>query len=177
MIKPISKQSSPMENFQKVQEAEKERLKIEAEAKEKRINFKAFGGPDASKSSTNAAHDTLNAQLEGLRRKHVLKTRYDNHTSTPSEVEREKAKSIRKYQLELEDSEEERFMRLARVAKEWRDKKGGAKIVERNRINVGRRQNDTEGTLISRSRERFPRRLAVVYDAVHTFLSCFHTKA
>ena len=38
-----------MENFQKVQEAEKERLKIEAEAKEKRINFKAFGGPDASK--------------------------------------------------------------------------------------------------------------------------------
>ena len=116
-----------MENFQKVQEAEKERLKIEAEAKEKRINFKAFGGPDASKSSTNAAHDTLNAQLEGLRRKHVLKTRYDNHTSTPSEVEREKAKSIRKYQLELEDSEEERFMRLARVAKEWRDKKGGAK--------------------------------------------------
>ena len=127
VIKPISKQSSPMENFQKVQEAEKERLKIEAEAKEKRINFKAFGGPDASKSSTNAAHDTLNAQLEGLRRKHVLKTRYDNHTSTPSEVEREKAKSIRKYQLELEDSEEERFMRLARVAKEWRDKKGGAK--------------------------------------------------
>ena len=125
VIKPISKQSSPMENFQKVQEAEKERLKIEAEAK--RINFKAFGGPDASKSSTNAAHDTLNAQLEGLRRKHVLKTRYDNHTSTPSEVEREKAKSIRKYQLELEDSEEERFMRLARVAKEWRDKKGGAK--------------------------------------------------
>jgi len=127
VIKPISKQSSPMENFQKVQEAEKERLKIEAEAKEKRINFKAFGGPDASKSSTNAAHDTLNAQLEGLRRKHVLKTRYDNHTSTPSEMEREKAKSIRKYQLELEDSEEERFMRLARVAKEWRDKKGGAK--------------------------------------------------
>jgi len=127
VIKPISKQSSPMENFQKVQEAEKERLKIEAEAKEKRINFKAFGGPDASKSSTNAAHDTLNVQLEGLRRKHVLKTRYDNHTSTPSEVEREKAKSIRKYQLELEDSEEERFMRLARVAKEWRDKKGGAK--------------------------------------------------
>jgi len=127
VIKPISKQSSPMENFQKVQEAEKERLKIEAEAKEKRINFKAFGGPDASKSSTNAAHDTLNAQLEGLRRKHVLKTRYDNHTNTPSEVEREKAKSIRKYQLELEDSEEERFMRLARVAKEWRDKKGGAK--------------------------------------------------
>ena len=127
VIKPISKQSSPMENFQKVQEAEKERLKIEAEAKEKRIHFKAFGGPDASKSSTNAAHDTLNAQLEGLRRKHVLKTRYDNHTSTPSEVEREKAKSIRKYQLELEDSEEERFMRLARVAKEWRDKKGGAK--------------------------------------------------
>ena len=127
VIKPISKQSSPMENFQKVQEAEKERLKIEAEAKEQRINFKAFGGPDASKSSTNAAHDTLNAQLEGLRRKHVLKTRYDNHTSTPSEVEREKAKSIRKYQLELEDSEEERFMRLARVAKEWRDKKGGAK--------------------------------------------------
>ena len=127
MIKPISKQSSPMENFQKVQEAEKERLKIEAEAKEKRINFKAFGGPDASKSSTNAAHDTLNAQLEGLRRKHVLKTRYDNHASTPSEAEREKAKSIRKYQLELEDSEEERFMRLARVAKEWRDKKGGAK--------------------------------------------------
>ena len=127
VIKPISKQSSPVENFQKVQEAEKERLKIEAEAKEKRINFKAFGGPDASKSSTNAAHDTLNAQLEGLRRKHVLKTRYDNHTSTPSEVEREKAKSIRKYQLELEDSEEERFMRLARVAKEWRDKKGGAK--------------------------------------------------
>jgi hypothetical protein len=127
VIKPISKQSSPMENFQKVQEAEKERLKIEAEAKEQRINFKAFGGPDASKSSTNAAHDTLNAQLEGLRRKHVLKTRYDNHTNTPSEVEREKAKSIRKYQLELEDSEEERFMRLARVAKEWRDKKGGAK--------------------------------------------------
>ena len=127
VIKPISKQSSPMENFQKVQEAEKERLKIEAEAKEKRINFKAFGGPDASKSSTNAAHDTLNAQLEGLRRKHVLKTRYGNHTSTPSEAEREKAKSIRKYQLELEDSEEERFMRLARVAKEWRDKKGGAK--------------------------------------------------
>jgi len=127
VIKPISKQSSPMENFQKVREAEKERLKIEAEAKEKRINFKAFGGPDASKSSTNAAHDTLNVQLEGLRRKHVLKTRYDNHTSTPSEVEREKAKSIRKYQLELEDSEEERFMRLARVAKEWRDKKGGAK--------------------------------------------------
>ena len=127
VIKPISKQSSPMENFQKVQEAEKERLKIEAEAKEKRINFKAFGGPDASKSSTNAAHDTLNAQLEGLRRKHVLKTRYGNHTSTRSEAEREKAKSIRKYQLELEDSEEERFMRLARVAKEWRDKKGGAK--------------------------------------------------
>ena len=125
VIKPISKQSSPMENFQKVQEAEKERLKREAEAKEKRINFKAFGGPDASKSSTNAAHDTLNTQLEGLRRKHVLRSRYGNHENAPSEAEREKAKSIRKYQLELEDSEEERFMRLARMAKEWRNKKGG----------------------------------------------------
>lgn len=125
VIKPISKQSSPMENFQKVQEAEKERLKREAEAKEKRINFKAFGGPDASKSSTNAAHDTLNTQLEGLRRKHVLRSRYGNHANAPSEAEREKAKSIRKYQLELEDSEEERFMRLARMAKEWRNKKGG----------------------------------------------------
>ena len=125
VIKPISKQSSPMENFQKVQEAEKERLKREAEAKEKRINFKAFGGPDASKSSTNAAHDTLNTQLEGLRRKHVLRSRYGNHANAPTEAEREKAKSIRKYQLELEDSEEERFMRLARMAKEWRNKKGG----------------------------------------------------
>ena len=125
VIKPISKQSSPMENFQKVQEAEKERLKREAEAKEKRINFKAFGGPDASKSSTNAAHDTINTQLEGLRRKHVLRSRYGNHANAPSEAEREKAKSIRKYQLELEDSEEERFMRLARMAKEWRNKKGG----------------------------------------------------
>ena len=125
VIKPISQQSSPMENFQKVQEAEKERLRKEAEAKEKRIHFKAVGGPDASKSSTNAAHDTLNTQLKGLRRKHVLRSRYGNHANTPSEEEREKAKSIRKYQLELEDSEEERFMRLARMAKDWRDKKAG----------------------------------------------------
>ena len=125
VIKPISQQSSPMENFQKVQEAEKERLRKEAEAKEKRIHFKAVGGPDASKSSTNAAHDTLNTQLKGLRRKHVLRSRFGNHANTPSEEEREKAKSIRKYQLELEDSEEERFMRLARMAKDWRDKKGG----------------------------------------------------
>ena len=125
VIKPISQQSSPMENFQKVQEAEKERLRKEAEAKEKRIHFKAVGGPDASKSSTNAAHDTLNTQLKGLRRKHVLRSRFGNHANTPSEEEREKAKSIRKYQLELEDSEEERFMRLARMAKDWRDKKAG----------------------------------------------------
>ena len=39
VIKPISKQSSPMENFQKVQEAEKERLKIEAEAKEAPVAY------------------------------------------------------------------------------------------------------------------------------------------
>ena len=107
----------------------------------------------------------------------MLKTRYDNHTSTPSEVEREKAKSIRKYQLELEDSEEERFMRLARVAKEWRDKKGGAKSW-RETGSMSEDDKMTPRELLLAAVESVSPRLAVImYDAVHTFLSCFHTKA
>jgi len=126
-IKPVSRQTSPMEHFQRVQEAEKIRKAKEAEAVEKRINFKAFGGPDASKHSTNSAHDMLNTQLDGLRRKQVLKARYGGGLDEQENVEtkRKEAMKVRRYQLELEDSEEERFMRLAKVANEWRKRKGG----------------------------------------------------
>ena len=113
-IKPVSRQKSLC-------------AKLEAEAVEKRINFKAFGGPDASKHSTNSAHDMLNTQLDGLRRKQVLKARYGGGLDEQENVEtkRKEAMKVRRYQLELEDSEEERFMRLAKVANEWRKRKGG----------------------------------------------------
>ena len=129
-IRPVGQQTSPKENFRCVQEAEKRLKEKQEEAMRKKVNFKAVGGPDASRHSTNAAHDTINSQLDGLRRKQVLKSRYggdydDEDTRIEKEKQREAARRVRRYQLELEDSEEERFMRLAKMAKEWRNKKGG----------------------------------------------------
>ena len=80
----------------------------------------SFGKGRASRSSTNSAHDALSAQLEGLHRKRNIKARMEAPEVSPDE---EAHTGVHYSTIKaIEDSEEERFLRLAKLAREWRSK-------------------------------------------------------
>ena len=81
----------------------------------------SFGKNMASRHSSNGAHDVLSAQLEGLHRKSHIKAR----VAEDEVVVEDDAASVGIHYSTIkaiEDSEEERFLRLARLAREWRAK-------------------------------------------------------
>ena len=108
-ITPISQQRIPT--------AEEVRA-MESDAKT------AVGKGRASRSSTNSAHDALNAQLLGLHRKKNIKARVEGIKTEANGTEEAETELGVHYSTirAIEDSEEERFLRLARLAKEWRSK-------------------------------------------------------
>ena len=108
-IKPISQQRIPT--------AEEVRA-MESDAKT------AVGKGRASRSSTNSAHDALNAQLLGLHRKKNIKARVEGIKTEANGTEEAETELGVHYSTirAIEDSEEERFLRLAKIAKEWRSK-------------------------------------------------------
>ena len=80
----------------------------------------SYGKGRASRSSTNSAHDALSAQLEGLHRKRNIKARMEAPEVSPDE---EAHTGVHYSTIKaIEDSEEERFLRLAKLAREWRSK-------------------------------------------------------
>ena len=84
----------------------------------------AVGKGRASRSSSNSAHDALNAQLQGLHRKKNIKARVEGMKTGANMTEDTETELGVHYSMirAIEDSEEERFLRLARLAKEWRSK-------------------------------------------------------
>ena len=84
----------------------------------------AVGKGRASRSSSNSAHDALNAQLQGLHRKKNIKARVEGMKTGANMTEDAETELGVHYSMirAIEDSEEERFLRLARLAKEWRSK-------------------------------------------------------
>jgi curved DNA-binding protein CbpA len=107
VIKPISQQRIP---------SAEEIAAMDSNAKVK------IGVGQSSRHSSNGAHDALNSQLQGLHRKSRIKARVAEGAVEDDEivdvgVHYSTIKAI-------EDSEEERFMRLARLARDWRKKQG-----------------------------------------------------
>lgn len=113
-------------------------------------NARAVRGYQSDRHSTETAHERLNAQLAGLHRKKVIRARAMGIEFTESaqsansgagktgraedpdaEARRQEnkvwaAKAARFYGgagLQLEESTPERFLRLAKLAKEWRDQR------------------------------------------------------
>lgn len=105
VIKPISQQQIP---------TEEEIAAMDSNAK------CTVGKGQASRHSSNSAHDVLNSQLQGLHRKSRIKARVE--ADSRAEEDLEKVAVHYSTIKELEDSEEERFLRLARLAREWRSK-------------------------------------------------------
>lgn len=102
-IKPISQQKVP---------TPEEIAAMDSEAKT------TFGKNMASRHSSNGAHDALSAQLEGLQRKGNIKARV-----AQKDVDEAVQVGIHYSTIKaIEDSEEERFLRLAKLAREWRAK-------------------------------------------------------
>jgi hypothetical protein len=66
----------------------------------------------------------LNAQLQGLHRKKNIKARVEGMKTGANMTEDAETELGVHYSMirAIEDSEEERFLRLARLAKEWRSK-------------------------------------------------------
>ncbi len=110
-------------------------LWMDAEAE---ANFKARAtrGYQSDRHSTESAHERINSQLAGLHRKRVIRARAmgvdvdaeaRRHARRAAETEREvkdETNSARFYGgvgLQLEESTPERFLRLAKLAKEWRE--------------------------------------------------------
>jgi len=108
-------------------------MDAEAEA-----NFKARAtrGYQSDRHSTESAHERINSQLAGLHRKRVIRARAmgvdvdaearrSARRAAESEREvRDETNSARFYGgvgLQLEESTPERFLRLAKLAKEWRE--------------------------------------------------------
>ena len=110
-------------------------------------NARAVRGYQSDRHSTETAHERLNAQLAGLHRKKVIRARamgieFNESESAAgattgraedpdAEARRQEnkvwaAKAARFYGgagLQLEESTPERFLRLAKLAKEWRDQR------------------------------------------------------
>ena len=110
-------------------------------------NARAVRGYQSDRHSTETAHERLNAQLAGLHRKKVIRARamgieFNESESAAgattgraedpdAEARRQEnkvwaAKAARFYGgagLQLEESTPERFLRLANLAKEWRDQR------------------------------------------------------
>lgn len=97
-------------------------------------------GYQSDRHSTESAHERINSQLAGLHRKKVIRARangVDLDRETKKETSRSAARrdgsehvvkdetnSARFYGgvgLQLEESTPERFLRLAKLAKEWRE--------------------------------------------------------
>ena len=97
-------------------------------------------GYQSDRHSTESAHERINSQLAGLHRKKVIRARADGvdlDRETKKETSRSAARrdgsehvvkdetnSARFYGgvgLQLEESTPERFLRLAKLAKEWRE--------------------------------------------------------
>lgn len=105
VIKPISQQRLPTAE--------------EIAAMEKEVKS-SLGKGQASRSSMNGAHDVLSAQLNGLHRVSRLKAKGD---ADMSDIENSEKYATHYTTIkQIEDSEEERFLRLAKLAKEWRAK-------------------------------------------------------
>ena len=106
-------------------------------------NARNVRGYQSDRHSTETAHERLNAQLAGLQRKKVIRARAmgidvsepKKRAEDPDAIERQRentvwaSKAARFYGgragLQLEESTPERFLRLAKLAKEWRDQRGG----------------------------------------------------
>lgn len=106
-------------------------------------NARNVRGYQSDRHSTETAHERLNAQLAGLQRKKVIRARATGidvsepkkRAEDPDAIERQRentvwaSKAARFYGgragLQLEESTPERFLRLAKLAKEWRDQRGG----------------------------------------------------
>ena len=110
-------------------------------------NARAVRGYQSDRHSTETAHERLNAQLAGLHRKKVIRARAISRDESAesansgaktgraedpdAEARRQEnkvwaAKAARFYGgagLQLEESTPERFLRLAKLAKEWRPAK------------------------------------------------------
>ena len=106
-------------------------------------NARNVRGYQSDRHSTETAHERLNAQLAGLQRKKVIRARATGidvsepkkRAEDPDAIERQRentvwaSKAARFYGgragLQLEERTPERFLRLAKLAKEWRDQRGG----------------------------------------------------
>ena len=111
-------------------------------------NARAVRGYQSDRHSTETAHERLNAQLAGLHRKKVIRARamgieteaesgsgVGHKTGREEDPDAESrrrenkawaARAARFYGgagLQLEESTPERFLRLAKLAKEWRDQR------------------------------------------------------
>ena len=95
-------------------------------------------GYQSARHSTESAHERINAQLAGLHRKKIIRARARGETLDPEPATggggvtkggvepQPRSKAARFYGgvgLQLEESTPERFLRLAKLAKEWREQK------------------------------------------------------
>lgn len=104
VIKPISQQRVP--------------TKEEIAAMESGSTAVPIGKGQASRSSTSGAHDALSSQLDGLHRVSRMRRRESVGVTDEAEKYATHYSTIKA----IEDSEEERFLRLAKLAQEWRSK-------------------------------------------------------
>jgi len=94
-------------------------------------------GYQSDRHSTESAHERLNSQLAGLHRKKVIRARAAGEEETASRTSaarrsgdehevRDETNAARFYGgvgLQLEESTPERFLRLAKLAREWREQR------------------------------------------------------
>ena len=106
------------------------------------FNARKTRGYQSDRHSTESAHDRLNAQLAGLQRKRVIRARAMGIDLDVEKRNEEKDAEVKAYNarsnktrfygcvgLQLEESTPERFLRLAKLAKEWREQRGLSDII------------------------------------------------
>ena len=155
VIKPLSKGPSTQPAAVEFTHSDKDEAraaagaKVEAAAEPKPKSGSAeeyFSNPrhvrgyQSARHSTESAHERINAQLAGLHRKRIIRARargeeINSRHQGKAGAGTEEAGTTDKHQaarfyggvgLQLEESTPERFVRLAKLAKNWREERAGS---------------------------------------------------